>query len=328
MPEIAKINAVAIADIEKVDAILKANIADINGLTIPSGAVTPPLDSFSGAAAGFSVRLLRTAYTGVPIRVRRDTAGGTGDDDEADIAFDSGIISLDSAISNASTGVTATTLGQFINVGTVNSTTYTNPDSLTDTASCHVSKMYDQTGNNRDATAAATKQMLVHLGTQDTDLIQLNGKPSMQSLRVVYSFTAATASNTFAVTAVVSAGIQETLAALYGNPFGNNAASFATSNTLNVLAGSTTTMTGTYPPTDQMALVIYGTGSGYYVRVDGSAETNNTETTALNLGNFGGPSYGLWRGKVQDFIVWDSFDDADVSGLETNFDDFYQIPGY
>ena len=67
------------------------------------------------------------------MRVRRDT-GGTGDDDEADIAFDTSLtdptISLDSAISNASAGVTATTLGQFLNVGTVNGTTYTNPDSF------------------------------------------------------------------------------------------------------------------------------------------------------------------------------------------------------
>ena len=208
----------------------------------------------------------------------------------ADISFDSGIISLDSAISNASAGVTATTLGQFLNVGTVNGTTYTDPDSLIATASCYVSKMYDQTSNGRDATAAASQQMLVHNGTQDTDLIQLNGKPSMQSGRVVYSFTGATASNTFAVTAVVSAGIQEALATLYGNPFGNNGASFATNDTLNVLAGSATNMNARYSEIGQMALLIYGTGSGYYVRVDGRAEVNNfSETTALTLGNFGGP---------------------------------------
>lgn len=294
----------------------------------PGPGPTPPLDTYTGAAAAYSVRLLRTAYTGVPIRVRRDTAGGTGDDDMADISFDSGIISLDSAISNASAGVTATTLGQFLNVGTVNGTTYTDPDSLIATASCYVSKMYDQTGNGRDATAAATKQMLVHNGTQDTDLIQLNGKPSMQSGRVVYSFTGATASNTFAVTAVVSAGIQEALATLYGNPFGNNGASFATNNTLNVLAGSATNMNARYSEIGQMALLIYGTGSGYYVRVDGRAEVNNTETTALTLGNFGGPSYGLWRGNVQDFIVWDSFDDANVLGLESNLNSYYQIANF
>ena len=134
----------------------------------PGPGPTPPLDTYTGAAAAYSVRLLRTAYTGVPIRVRRDTAGGTGDDDMADISFDSGIISLDSAISNASAGVTATTLGQFLNVGTVNGTTYTDPDSLIATASCYVSKMYDQTSNGRDATAAASQQMLVLLMAHKT----------------------------------------------------------------------------------------------------------------------------------------------------------------
>ena len=150
----------------------------------------------------------------------------------------------------------------------------------------------------------------------------------MQSGRVVYSFTGATASNTFAVTAVVSAGIQEALATLYGNPFGNNGASFATNDTLNVLAGSATNMNARYSEIGQMALLIYGTGSGYYVRVDGRAEVNNTETTALTLGNFGGPSYGLWRGNVQDFIVWDSFDDANVLGLESNLNSYYQIANF
>ena len=118
-----------------------ASVAEIDGLTISGGA-----PAVSAPAAAYSVRLLDSAvgissYTGAAMRVRRETAGGTGDDDEADIAFDSGVISLDSAISNASALVTATTLGQFLNVGTVNGTTYTNPDSLTVTASCLVDRV-------------------------------------------------------------------------------------------------------------------------------------------------------------------------------------------
>ena len=179
MPDIAKINAVAIADIEKVDGILAANIEKVNGLTVPSAV---PVGT---PAAAYSVRLLDTAlgvptYTGAAMRVRRETAGGTGDDDEADIAFDSGIISLDSAISNASAGVTATTLGQFINVGTVNGTTYTNPDSLTVTASCLVDTWMDQSSNGNDAEQAThSSQPQIHDGTVDTDLITENGKPSL-----------------------------------------------------------------------------------------------------------------------------------------------------
>ena len=144
------------------------SVAQIDGLNIPGGApaITAPV-------AAYSVRLLDSAlgvptYTGAAMRVRRET-GGAGDDDEADIAFDSGIISLDSAISNASAGVTATTLGQFINVGTVNGTTYTNPDSLTVTASCLVNTWYDQSGNGNDAEQTTQgSQPQIHDGTADT----------------------------------------------------------------------------------------------------------------------------------------------------------------
>ena len=182
MPDISKINAVAIADIEKVDGILAADIEKVNGLVFS----TAP--AISAPAVAYSVRLLDTAvgvptYTGAAMRVRRDT-GGTGDDDEADIAFDTSLtdptISLDSAISNASAGVTATTLGQFINVGTVNGTTYTNPDSLTVTASCYVDEWKDQSGNaNHAAQATHASQPRIHNGTVNTDLITENGKPAL-----------------------------------------------------------------------------------------------------------------------------------------------------
>ncbi len=148
------------------------------------GSTPPPpaeflLDTYTGAAAAYSVRRLATSAT-VLMRVRRDTGGGTGDDDEADVAYDSNnILSLDSAISNASAGVTATTLGQFINVGTVNGTTYTNPDSLTVTASCFVDTWTDQSGNGNDAEQnGQASQPQIHEGTADTDLITENGKPA------------------------------------------------------------------------------------------------------------------------------------------------------
>ena len=84
------------------------------------------------------------------MRIRRDTAGGTGDDDEADVSFDTSLstptISLDSAISNASSGVTATTFGEF-----VAASGYSNPDSLSGTILAYVDSWMDQSGNGNDA---------------------------------------------------------------------------------------------------------------------------------------------------------------------------------
>ena len=202
MAEISKLSGVAIADVAKVDAILKASIANINDLTIPS-AYDAPLDTYTGSDFAFSVRLIRSAYTGAPMRVMRVT-GGTGDADEADIGFVNNVIYLDSAISNASAGVTATTLGQFINVGTVGGTTYTNPDSLTVTAECEVVKFYDQSTSGYDITAVgATAQLYIHDGTADTDLQKENGHPIARNDGDLYaryensSYTSGTSNSIF-----------------------------------------------------------------------------------------------------------------------------------
>ena len=54
------------------DGLAKASILDIDGVAVPAGSVNvPPLDTYTGAAAAYSVRLLRTAYTGDIMRVRR-----------------------------------------------------------------------------------------------------------------------------------------------------------------------------------------------------------------------------------------------------------------
>ena len=175
MPDISKINALDIGSVSKVDGLAKASILDIDGIAVPPAVPAP--------SAAYSVRLLGSgvgisSYTGPAMRVRRDTAGGTGDDDEADIAFDSGVISLDSAISNTTSS--ASTLGQFLNVGTVGGTTYTNPDSLSVTASCLVTEWKDQSGNTNHASQATfVSQPEIHSGTVNTDLISENGKPTV-----------------------------------------------------------------------------------------------------------------------------------------------------
>ena len=183
MPDISKINALAIGSVAKVDGLAKASILDIDGVAVPS-AFTGLLDTYTGAAAGYSVRQLKGGVT-ICMRVRRTTASGGGSNDEADVAFDTSLatptISLDSAISNASVGVTATILGEFLNVGTVGGTTYSNPDSLTVTASCFVDEWKDQSGNGNHATQpTGTSQPQIHSGVSGTDLISKGGKPALE----------------------------------------------------------------------------------------------------------------------------------------------------
>lgn len=169
----------ALANIAKVDAVAAAAIAKINGLVFTAAAPGAfLLDTYTGAAAAYSVRRLYSLYTGASMRVRRDTGGGTGDDDEADVAFDSNNeLSLDSAISNASAGVTSTTFGEF-----VAASGYSNPDSLTGTIKAVVPTWYGQessggTGSGNDAIEDIAQQAEIYNGTA----INLrNGSPVLQ----------------------------------------------------------------------------------------------------------------------------------------------------
>ena len=112
MPDISKINALAIGSVSKVDGLAKASILDIDGVAVPS-AVAPPLDTYTGAAAAYSVRLLRTAYTGDIMRVRRDS-----DQNEIDVGFDSNDeFGLTSPVSNATSGGPFTDFADFIGHG-------------------------------------------------------------------------------------------------------------------------------------------------------------------------------------------------------------------
>lgn len=116
----------------------------VGGFT-PSGGVAPYvglLDTYPGAAAAYSVRLLRSTYTGSAIRVRRSS-----DNAESDIGFSSG--NLDTSA-----------LTSFCGAGNGFVTTW-----------------YDQSGNSQNVTqsTAANQPQIVSGGSVLTE----NGKPSV-----------------------------------------------------------------------------------------------------------------------------------------------------
>lgn len=79
---ISKINTIAIASISQLVGKSKGDIASVINQQIPSSALL--LDTYTGAAGGYSVRRIYTQYTGACMRVRE--AGGNT---ETDIGFDS-----------------------------------------------------------------------------------------------------------------------------------------------------------------------------------------------------------------------------------------------
>ena len=143
MAEISKLSGVAIADVAKVDAILKASIANINDLTIPSAAAFL-LATYTGAATAYSTRRLNSAYTASAMRVRRDS-----DDTEQDIGFDS----------NGDLDTSA--LATFVGSGNIG----------------HVVTWYDQSSNSNDASMSTVSlQPQIYDGTA---VITENGKAAI-----------------------------------------------------------------------------------------------------------------------------------------------------
>ena len=132
------------------------------------------LDLFTSAHHAYSLRKLRTAYTGFCLRVRRTAATST----EVNVRFDAnGTISFSSQISTIiGAGTTnAVNLGQFAQ-GTV--------DGLT-AQSIFVSIWYDQSGNGKDVTQsfAGFQPRLVDVISGVATLETSGGKPAVRFVR-------------------------------------------------------------------------------------------------------------------------------------------------
>jgi len=117
---------------------------DVDSLKTFLGNTTPPLDTVTSAAAAYSLRKLRSAYTGSAIRVRRSS-----DSTEQDIGFTSGG-NLDS-----------TSLLDFVGTG-----------------SGYIKTWYDQSGNGKDVSQTTTSKQprIVNGGILET----MNNRPAVR----------------------------------------------------------------------------------------------------------------------------------------------------
>ena len=113
----------------------------------------------------FSLRKLRTAYTGACLRIRRTTTTPSVTTTTVDVSFNSlNTIGLDSAITYVSgTATTAINLGQFC-ASVVNG--YSNPDGVNTNQNIFVVTWFDQSGNGKNPTQATAglQPRLVNLG--------------------------------------------------------------------------------------------------------------------------------------------------------------------
>jgi len=271
------------------------------------------LDTYSGAAAAYSLRQLSSSYSGSAIRVRRSS-----DNAEQDIGF-------------ASNELDTTALTAFCGAGNGFVTTW-----------------YDQSGNSNDATqtTAASQPQIVSSGSVITE----NGKPSVQfdgsNDFVQHAAISGSAFSGFAV----SSGIYTAFGAVISSR--KNLGAF-TQNGYVVLYGDDSptntffgqTRDGTTfqisqftngPTTQQLISLIndsFGIGSSTQTLYQNNVQkaTNSTYNpisySVTNQYCIGADNStgNFLNGKIQEVILYTSNQMSNTNGINNNINDFYSI---
>jgi hypothetical protein len=252
------------------------------------------LDDYSGAAAAYSLRLLRTAYTGNAIRVRR-----ASDNTEQDIGFVSNELDT-SALTTFCSGTNG-----------------------------FVKTWYDQSGNARDATqtSAANQPQIVSSGS----VLLLNGKPRIDfdgsnDFLSLTQFTFASANyNSFVGQRTASGKI---LIGLGGSQY-----NFAlwSDNNYYLQANSSGYQGSSSTDTNTSHLLLTGlreSGGSQKMYKNSNEISSNFVSLSLSqniqsIGRYLTSFYGTCR--LQEIIYYNTAQESNRTGIETNINDFYSI---
>lgn len=279
------------------------------------------LDTYSGAAAAYSLRKLSSSYSGPALQIRR-----ASDNVEVDVSFDTnGVVSLDSPVTNVTEetsgssqgSTTATNLGEFVaDAG------YTDADSLGSADSALVQCWYDQSSNSNDATQInASNQPKIYDGT--TGMVTENGKPIINlvtgnSCTLLLS-TALTNSTThvFGVAELdstnhkVMIGITNGSGVYISKNGDSNSASVGQSLYINGTSSSITTRDGL---SDQFQ---------NQTSFNSILDLSSANQTRIGMKNGGGDSYKMFN--MQEIIFYESDQSSNRTNIEDNINTFYSI---
>ncbi|TXH53659.1 MAG: hypothetical protein E6Q97_12685 [Desulfurellales bacterium] len=252
------------------------------------------LDTYSSAAVAYSLRKVRTAYSGSAIRVQR-----SNDDTEQDIGFDGS--------GNLDTSALASFVGS--NTG-------------------YIVTWYDQSGNSNNATATgSTRPVIVSSGT----LVELGSKPALSASStqwVTLSSALAIASGqsgsywmTYHKDASTSAIL---LTSSTNYMWYDDGADQYITNSKVINVGSAPYSTGTrylhnciMTYSSSAELFKNGTSIGSFSGSYGGASGMSTL-----------PSIGTFRTAkllMQEFVFWQSDQASNRSGIESNINDYWSI---
>ncbi len=249
---------------------------------------TPLLDTYSGAAAAYSLRLLDSTYTGSAIRVRRSS-----DNTEQDIGFN-----------------------VFSELDTVSLTAFAG------TGDAFVKTWYDQSGNSNDATQTTTanQPQIVSSGA----VIVENGKPAVQfdgsnDTMKNTNFTSLIGSPNF-FTAAISFDDTDNQYFIDSDSPGRSATGIVSGNY------SVRGLNGGAASAGQHLMSVSQLSSGATLFVDSSQVLTNGSSTLVTHTNILISDNALpLDGKVQELILWGSDESANRTDIESNINTFYNI---
>ena len=245
------------------------------------------LDDYSGAAAAYSLRLLRSGYSGNAIRVRRSS-----DNAEQNIGFVNNELDTSSLLSFVGTG------------GTDNG---------------FVKTWYDQSGNGNDATQTtiADQPQIVSSGSVITE----NGKPSIDIVQTDF-LRASSLSLSQPFTAFYAGKSDISESSVFDSAVSRAFMRDRTGDS-RIWAGTFLTGTGT---SGFITIYGLYNGSSSEVQTNNlTLSTGNTNSNSLTDLYIGGYLYSLFDGRMSELIFYNSNQSSNRTGIQTNINDFYSI---
>jgi len=276
---------------------VKIGSTDVNKIYIGSTEVwtsfTGLLDTYTGAASAYSLRLLSSTYTGDAIEVRR-----ASDNTTQDIGF----------VNNE---LDTTSLASFCS-GT----------------NGFVTTWYDQSGNGNDATqtTASAQPQIVSSGS----VILENGKPAVQfdgsdDVLSVSLSSVLTQPNSIIVTHKFDNTTDSDHDLIDSYPNSQRTLFDTSGGNYRMFAGSSYSSSISANTSQTLAFPIFN-GSSSSLSVNGTLVTGiNVNSNGLDTFNIGNTSTNYLLGSIQELIIYNSDQSSNRTGIETNINDFYSI---
>ena len=270
----------------------------INGLIYPImqgiSPIPPVLDVYPTANAAYSLRLLRTAYTGNAIRVRRSS-----DNTELNIGF-------------IGSDLDTTTLTNFVGAGNGFVTTW-----------------YDQSGNvqNLTQTTAAAQPIIITSGVLETQL----GRPAVKFSKVRNDTLTTTAiiNNPFSIIGVVSQDLTSLGGTrIFSSTSLNSMIVIRRSDSFVIYTSASVVTSLPSQVSNRVYLMSFlRQTSTSYVYQD-NILVPNTATSTANWGTFAmsnSASTESFTGKISEAIIYSNNQNANISGIHSNINSYYTI---